>query len=347
MKYGLTFAAIAVVVLAGCQSEVLDSRKFAPVDENTYAAPAASDNGQQAAEQQTDQQVQEVAPAQDNVTNQSAQKQPETTNYAPMTGVKSSGGVSGKVGAAAAGTYVVCAGDTLGKIAHKQGVKLKALMDANGLDERSARKIRVGQKLIIPNGKTAAKAKPAAKSAPASKEPATPPALEADGRYKVKRGDSPAKIAKRFKVKVDDLMAANGLNASDASRMQIGDLLIIPGITKGVSAANASTKSTETTEQLKEQVVELPNEQPQQQQAAAPENTDTVVVEEVSVTSTAPKDNEDLMADTLMYEVQEESISFADLAIKLNVSVENLRKNNPEATDPVKRGFSVFYSQEK
>ncbi len=50
---------------------------------------------------------------------------------------------------AAGGTYVVRQGDTLGRIAQKQGVSLSRLMTANGLSRRST--IYPGQRLSIPN----------------------------------------------------------------------------------------------------------------------------------------------------------------------------------------------------
>jgi len=47
------------------------------------------------------------------------------------------------------GTYVVQRGDTLGRIAQRQGVSLSRLMNANGLSPRST--IYPGQRLSIPN----------------------------------------------------------------------------------------------------------------------------------------------------------------------------------------------------
>ncbi len=55
---------------------------------------------------------------------------------------------------AAEGSYVVQKGDILGRIANKFGVKVADLKKANGL---TSDKIVVGQKLVIPGAKTAAK----------------------------------------------------------------------------------------------------------------------------------------------------------------------------------------------
>jgi LysM repeat protein len=56
---------------------------------------------------------------------------------------------SGAPASGSGGTYVVRSGDTLGRIAQRQGVSLNRLMSANGLSSRST--IHPGQKLLIPN----------------------------------------------------------------------------------------------------------------------------------------------------------------------------------------------------
>ncbi len=52
--------------------------------------------------------------------------------------------------AAPAGQYRVCAGDTAYRIAQKHRVSLPALLQANNLDDASARSLRVGTILTIP-----------------------------------------------------------------------------------------------------------------------------------------------------------------------------------------------------
>ena len=56
---------------------------------------------------------------------------------------------SGAPASGSGGSYVVRSGDTLGRIAQKQGVSLNRLMSANGLSSRST--IHPGQRLVIPN----------------------------------------------------------------------------------------------------------------------------------------------------------------------------------------------------
>ena len=71
---------------------------------------------------------------------------------------KSASATPAKTASAAGGTYVVQKGDILGRIANKFGVKVADLKKANGL---TSDKIVIGQKLVIPGAKTAAKALPA------------------------------------------------------------------------------------------------------------------------------------------------------------------------------------------
>jgi LysM domain-containing protein len=63
---------------------------------------------------------------------------------------------------------------------------------------------------------------------PPTPEP-SPTAVEQT--YIVKAGDSPASIAQQFKIKTDDLIAAN--NIQDPQKLQIGQSLKIPPPTQG------------------------------------------------------------------------------------------------------------------
>ena len=56
--------------------------------------------------------------------------------------------------------------------------------------------------------------------------------------YIVKAGDSPATIAAQFRVKTDDLMAAN--NITDPQKLQIGQSLKIPHPRREVSSSTAA-----------------------------------------------------------------------------------------------------------
>jgi LysM repeat protein len=114
--------------------------------------------------------------------------------------------------APAGGTHVVRRGETLAGIAARYGVSASALAQANGL--RNPNLIRVGQKLVIPRGSSAAPA-----PAPAS-QPAPAP-----GIHVVQRGETLAGIALRYGTTVAALMAANRL--SNPNFIWVGQRLTI------------------------------------------------------------------------------------------------------------------------
>ena len=126
----------------------------------------------------------------------------------------------------AAGTeYVVVNGDSLAKIAKKNGVTLKALEAANPGVEPT--KLKVGQKLTIPASGGAAA--PAATARPAST------GSGAGGEtYTVKSGDTLTKIAKAHGTTVKAIEAENNLTTT---KIKVGQKLKIPA--KAEAAAPA------------------------------------------------------------------------------------------------------------
>ena len=128
--------------------------------------------------------------------------------------------------------YIVVKNDSLWLIARKHGLTIEELASYNSLSPKA--KLRVGQKLYIPptgkkgvrnaapqskgKGKAASVrkgkkgGKPAGKSAKAK--------LPADGIYTVREHDNFSTIAKRFGIKVSDIIAANP--GVDSSRLRIG-----------------------------------------------------------------------------------------------------------------------------
>ncbi len=122
---------------------------------------------------------------------------------------------------AAGAEYVIVKGDTLAKVAKKNGVTLKALEAANpGVVPT---KLKVGQKLALPAGGSV--------SADAS---ASPMAVADTGgaTYTVKSGDTLTKIAKKNGTTVKAIEAANGLTTT---KIKVGQKLKIPS--KGEAAA--------------------------------------------------------------------------------------------------------------
>jgi LysM repeat protein len=117
---------------------------------------------------------------------------------------------------AAASTYVVVSGDTLGKIAKTHGVTLKALEEANpGVEPK---KLMPKQKLNIPAPTQSTETTSAAPMG----------ATSAGGEtYVVKSGDTLSKIAREHGVKLKALREANPSVAS-TDHIKVGDKLTIP-----------------------------------------------------------------------------------------------------------------------
>ena len=115
--------------------------------------------------------------------------------------------------------YVVVSGDTLGKIAKKNGVTLKALEAANpGVNPKH---LKVKQKLIIPGGGST----PGGITSSASAD-ATGADTGTGTSYTVKSGDTLHKIAKRFGTSVKAIEAENNLSTT---KIKVGQKLKIPG----------------------------------------------------------------------------------------------------------------------
>jgi len=126
--------------------------------------------------------------------------------------------------AAAGADYVVVKGDSLAKIAKKNGVTLKALQAANpGVVPT---KLKVGQKLTIPAGGSVSTSSAAPTTAVAGET--------TTASYTVKSGDTLTKIAKSHGTTVKAIEAANGLSTT---KIKVGQKLKIPS--KGEAAAAA------------------------------------------------------------------------------------------------------------
>lgn len=138
-------------------------------------------------------------------------------------------------------THTVRRGETPSGIARKYGVPVKDLMDTNRI--RSASKLHVGKKLVIP-GRDAVP-EPSIESVTASAPSTTSATLatvqeprHSGEEYRVKRGDTLYDIARAKDVSLDNLLAWNGLDRR--ARISVGQSLYVSD-SKGNSTASAST----------------------------------------------------------------------------------------------------------
>lgn len=96
--------------------------------------------------------------------------------------------------------HTVRPGETISQIASRHGTTVAMLQQVNGLDGHL---IRAGSQLMIPRG---------GNWQDSLAQRGATPAVQA---YRVRRGDSLYRIAGRFKVSVDDILAWNALNPGD------------------------------------------------------------------------------------------------------------------------------------
>lgn len=133
-------------------------------------------------------------------------------------------------------TYKVKSGDTLAKISDKLGVSVAELKQANHIKGTA---LDVGQVLKVP-GKPVAKAsaKTHGKAAPAEEAESDAPAT-----YKVKKGDTLAKVADKLGVSVAELKTANHIKGKS---IRAGEVLKVPGkaaVTKTASRSSRAEKA--------------------------------------------------------------------------------------------------------
>ncbi len=115
--------------------------------------------------------------------------------------------------------YRVRRGDTLSTIARRFKVNVSELVAINGL--RSRHRIRVGQKLKLPDRGGVVRTRRA-------QEEVVTADIPASGRYTVRRGDTISRIAKRFNVSETEILSANRLR--NRHRIYVGQSLVLRGV---------------------------------------------------------------------------------------------------------------------
>ena len=366
MNKNILGAVFGAMLLAGCADEVMKPRRYVPAnDPGADGKSTVSEVSPDPAGPVGDSRVTaEERVAEDPVKPQTtapASSGRRTAEFQPMTAKFDDNGISsGDSPAAAPGEYIVRPGDTLGKIAYRHHVRLAELMKANKLTDKDAKRLRVGQKLVIPgkNGRT--NNTPAANNGKAAREnrksASSGKAAIQPGEYIVKAGDTPERIARRAQIRLKDLMAANKLTEDGARRLRIGQKLVIPGKNgktaapaqkkvadkknaasqKNVNAAPAQketeSKSAAKPAEVRKEDASLLNEM-QNTAADAP-----VPAQAETASSAAPAD---ATRETPWIDVTED-ISLADFAKKYNTTPEALRATNDGIGDVIKKGDTIF-----
>ena len=118
-------------------------------------------------------------------------------------------------------TYTVQKGDSLWKIARRNGCSLQALMEANKELLKNSDRIYPNQKLIIPTSD-------ATPNVPLWQQPAALPNSGAYRTYEVQKGDSLWKIAHENGCSLEELVILNNISADRVKLIYPGWELLIP-----------------------------------------------------------------------------------------------------------------------
>lgn len=273
--------------------------------------------------------------------------------FQPMTGVTSSGGIGSN--ATAGGTYTVKAGDTLGKIANAHGVSLSAMLKANNMDLKSARRLRIGQKLVIPTSSRPVRKNSARRSSKTVKTTtavAATAAVAADGTYTVKAGDTLGGIARRLKVKTADLQKANNLSNAQVRRLQIGQKLVVPGKGSVTASAPAATKSQAANNELEALLNNAESAPVAPATTPAPAAVETPVQAPAATPAAAPAPvevkTEVVSGNSMPFEVDQDGITLDDFAKQHNTTAAALKQLNADlpSDGTLKKGTVIFVPAE-
>jgi LysM repeat protein len=142
-------------------------------------------------------------------------------------------------------TYTVERGDSLWSIAKKNGLTVAELAKLNNISTGTA--LKPGRKLVVPGRAGAAQDSATSAAVSPSAEKVAAPVRPANGetlKHTVLVGESLGVIAKKYQVRVADLVEAN--NITDPSRVRAGQQLVIPGF-KAVGSKGSTTATKPAT----------------------------------------------------------------------------------------------------
>ncbi|MCS7155579.1 MAG: LysM peptidoglycan-binding domain-containing protein [Bacteroidota bacterium] len=134
--------------------------------------------------------------------------------------------------------HVVQRGETIGRLARQYGVTIRAIREANGLEQTS--RLSPGQRLLIPASSSESPFRLASwEVSPATTASAPESAPESQVRHHtVRRGETLSAIARRYGVSIAQLRQWNGLASN---RLRVGQrLLIAPPEERSPSASRSS-----------------------------------------------------------------------------------------------------------
>jgi membrane-bound lytic murein transglycosylase D len=164
----------------------------------------------------------------------------------------------------------VRSGDSLSKIAAEYRVSLAALMRVNGLSGRDV--IRIGQMISLPVDSRGAAVSPAEvlvrnEIAPVRPSPVVADSSGSPGSYVVRSGDSIERIANRFGVSQQALIAANTIG--NRNLIFPGQTLQIPGAATSAATASGAALAANAAPNPAPPITTTPVEQPIATLAAA------------------------------------------------------------------------------
>lgn len=137
-------------------------------------------------------------------------------------------------------SYIVKKGDTLYSISRKYQITVPELRAANNLSENDV--LKVGVKLVIPSADIENAA-----ALSASKTTETKPNVSSKSAtsYIVQKGDTLYGIARKYNIKLNELLSLNNLDNS--STIKIGQKILVPAGNSSSTSEVASSSGTNST----------------------------------------------------------------------------------------------------